>query len=331
MGAVRNIAFKLLYHLKVGNILLKMNRKKNLVPVLVMHKVIPEYDATWPGIHPLLFEQILTLLKKHYTILPISDLYSKPAHELTNACFITFDDGYKDYLDYAYPILKRHNVPSALFVLPYQISNKGHIWTSTISFFIKHYTFNEIANFFLERGILIDDNRDDYFHLNLDISRKLCKIEHAQRITIINDLREKFKADSRIIENELLSFDELRALDPKLTEIESHSLTHPSFKIETDETFINTELKESKEILEKELQKEVKAFAFPFAEYNDLAIQTVKKYYKLCFTGINDFVDLNKLKNSPDEVFFLTRFYVHQETAEEVFLLINGFHKKIGR
>lgn len=323
----RNFIFKILCLFGVGRLLLTYNRSKNRVPVLVFHKIIPEYDATWPGIHPELFEKILLQLKKHYTIRPISDLLTKNPGELKDACFITFDDGYKDYLDYAYPILKRHQIPSALFVLPYQISNKGHIWTSTISFFIKHYTFNEIEEFFKKHDLRIENHENDYFKLNLSISRQLCKMEHVSRMKIINDLRAKFSEDDRFIENELLTFQELKALNPKLTQIESHSFTHPSFKIETDEPYIIQELKESKEVIEKELGKEVIAFAFPFAEYNDLSLSKVKQLYKMCFTDINDFVYLDKIKKNPNELYNLSRFYVHQKSAEEVFMLINGFHK----
>ncbi len=134
MGSLRNSLFKVLYRCRVGDILLSLNRKKQRIPVLVFHKIIPEYDEVWPGIHPKLFEKIITLLKRHYTILPLTDLYTKQPEELENACFITFDDGYKDFLDYAYPILKKDNTHSTLFVLPTDIINKGHIWTSTIVF-----------------------------------------------------------------------------------------------------------------------------------------------------------------------------------------------------
>lgn len=327
MSSWRNAIFKLLCLFGVGRLLLLYNRSKNRIPVLVFHKIIPEYDATWPGIHPDLFEKILLRLKKRYTIRPISDLLTKKPEELKDACFITFDDGYKDYLDYAYPILKRHQVPSALFVLPYQISNKGHIWTSAISFFIKHYPFEEIELFFKNHKVQIEDYSNNYFKLNHSITRKLCKLQAKDRVVIINALRQKFIEDTRVIENELLSFDELRALNPNLTQVESHSFSHPSFKVETDENFIDLELKESKEVIERELNKSVSAFAFPFAEYNELSINKMKRYYKMCFTNINDFVYLDKLKNDPEQLFDLNRFYIHQNSAEEVFMLINGFHR----
>jgi hypothetical protein len=94
MGFLRDTCFKVLYKSGLGNYLLFANRNKLQVPVLVFHKVIPEYDQIWPGIHPRLFEEIIILLKKHYRILPLSDLYQKNEKELKDACFITFDDGY---------------------------------------------------------------------------------------------------------------------------------------------------------------------------------------------------------------------------------------------
>lgn len=330
MTRLRAYFFKLLYHLRLGHFLLKLNRNKNHVPVLVFHKIIPEFDSAWPGIHPHLFEDILMLLKKHYTVLPITDLFTKPISELKNACFITFDDGYKDYLDYAYPILKKHNIPSSVFVLPHQISNNGYIWTSAVTFFVKHYPFSEIYEFLKQHSVNISDkNQLDFFKLNLEITKLLCGMIHADRTRIINDLRNKFVEDNRIIENELLSFDELRKLDPSLTHIGSHSLTHPSFRKETDLSFIETELKDSKAIIERELNREVTSFAFPFANYDDTSVNAARKVYKLCFTGLNEFIDLTEFKANPLIAHDLKRFNIHQDSSEEVFFLINGFHNKL--
>ena len=333
MSFLRNTFFKLLYHSGGGKILLNRNRKKNRVPVLVFHKIIPEYDQIWPGIHPQLFEKIIVLLKKHYVIQPLNALYlgDSPLIKLQNACFITFDDGYKDFLDYAYPIMRKHKAFSSLFVLPYQLSNRGHIWTSTIIFFTKHYSFDEIDEFLKARNIAVKyRNKNNGFILNLDITIHLCALKQQDRMAIVNDLRKKFVEDKRVIQNELLSFDELRMLDPILVDVESHSLTHPGFRNENDLEFIETELRESKEIIERELNSKVSAFAFPFANFNDISIDTAKRIYRMSFTDINDFVDLKKLETEPEYKYNLPRFNIHHDSAEEVFFVINGFHKALG-
>lgn len=299
---------------------------------MVFHKIIPEYDSIWPGIHPKLFEEMIFLLQKHYTVLPLDDLNLKPEKDLRNACFITFDDGYKDYLDYAYPILKRNKVHSTVFVLPHDITNNGHIWTSTIIFFVKHYWFSEIRDFFIshQQHINYADRFDD-FSLNLTITKHLCQLKQIERQFIIEDLQKKFESDNRIIENELLSFDELRKLDKNYVTVSSHSLSHPSFILETDEHFIEREMTMSKQIIEKELGREVNAFAFPFANFNAASMTLVKKYYRFCFTRINDWVDLKKLRENKEYLYDLPRFNIHHDSAEELFLLINGFHKKLKR
>lgn len=329
MKALRRLFFYLLFKFRIGHLLLLRNRSKQKVPVLVFHKIIPEFDKIWPGVHPRLFEEIILLLKKNYTIYPLEFLYSKPGMDFSRACFISFDDGYNDYLEYAYPILKRHQVHSTLFVLPNDLSNKGHIWTSTIIYFVKHYWFSEIRDFFMSQGQYIDfGNKFEDFSVNLAITKHLCGLKQSERAKVMDALQKKFDADHRIIPKELLSYEELATLDPTLVTIASHSLTHPSFSLETDLEFIEHELRDSKLSIEKELKLQVSSFAFPFTKYNSLSMQLVKKYYRMSFTRINDLLDLKKLKNDPAYYYDLPRYNIHQDSAEEVFLLINGFHDK---
>ena len=329
MGFGRNAFFKGLYLLGLGRRMLRINQKKGLVPILVFHRIIPEFDHVWPGMHPKLFEEIIVMLKKHYTILPLANLISTSTAQMKKACFITFDDGYTDYLDYAYPILKKYHVPSGLFVIPYDISNSGYIWTSKIIFFVKRYWFEEVYDFFKSFGLNIKyTDKNSLFRINLDITKCLCKLKAKDRQPILNALLKKITEDNKSIDNELMSFEQLAKLDKNLAHIGSHSLSHPSFSEEDDLNLIEHEIASSKEVIEKAVGIKVESFAFPFAKFNDLSLNVVKKYYKLCFTRIDDHVDLNKLKNDKNYIYDLPRFNVYQDSAEEVFFLINGFHKK---
>jgi peptidoglycan/xylan/chitin deacetylase (PgdA/CDA1 family) len=328
MGLLRNIIFKTFYLVGAGKFLLRGNRKNKRVPVLVFHKVNPERDQVWPGIHPERLEEIIQKLGRHYEFRPLCDLVTKRDEDLSKACFITFDDGYKDFLEYAYPVLKKYKVPATLFVLPYDLSNRGHIWTSLILNFVAQYPPSEVKRFFSKYiPEAANYQESDLFRLNLSITRQLCSLSQDKRQPVIEALQEKMKADGKQIQNELLSFDELRSLDTAIVSIASHSLTHPSFKQETDERFIEHELRDSKETLERELNVKVHAFAFPFANYNTYSLQVARQYYSMSFTGINDFVSLKNFDENPDYVYHLSRFSIHQDTAEEVFLLINGFHR----
>jgi hypothetical protein len=212
--------------------------------------------------------------------------------------------------------------------LPYDLSNSGHIWTSLTLNFVAEYPPSEVKRFF---AAYIPEaasyQESDLFRLNLSITRQLCSMSQDKRKPVIEALQEKMKADGKQIQNELLNFDELRSLDPSIVSIASHSLTHPSFKQETNERFIEHELRDSKDTLERELNVKVHAFAFPFANYNTYSLQVARQYYSMSFTSINNFIELENFRENPDYIYRLPRFSVHQDTAEEVFLLINGFHR----
>jgi hypothetical protein len=45
---------------------------------------------------------------------------------------ITFDDGYRDNLECAYPVLRHHQVPFAIFVASDFADWRGHLWWSTL-------------------------------------------------------------------------------------------------------------------------------------------------------------------------------------------------------
>lgn len=329
MKGLRKIFFRTLYLSGYGNWLLKKNKRQGKVPVLVFHKIIPEFDPVWPGMHPRLFDETIRMLEKHYRFKPLKALLDEPAEELKDACFLTFDDGYYDFVEFAYPILRKHNAYSSLFVIPSRMTYLGRVWTSTIIFFVKHYTFEEVNEFMLKNGFRIKyvHGQNDFW-LHQTICLYLCDVSNSIRQKFMDNLNSKLQQDGKNIERELLDFDELLKLDNGLVEIHSHSLSHPSFAKEFDEDFIDKEMKESKRLIEEKMKKEVYAFAYPFSKFTKLSQECAKKYYKLCFTDTQKAVDLRKLKQNKELYYDLPRYNIYQKSAEEIFFLINGFHEK---
>ena len=64
--------------------------------------------------------EIVSLDEAHFRL--IEGDYGKPF-----VCF-TFDDGYRDNLEYAYPIFKRHNLPFAIYVPTDYADGRGDLW-----------------------------------------------------------------------------------------------------------------------------------------------------------------------------------------------------------
>ena len=230
---------------------------------LLYHRVHPKY-----GLNPRKFKLQMEFLKKYFNILSLSNLKAKFRFP---SVLITFDDGFSDFLFYAFPILKELSIPAVLFVSPERVLNRK-----------------------LVRSSPEDSNVSTY---------------DAFKISFLRGDNSAF-----------LSWEELRLLESSgLISVESHSLTHRAalgkgkpyksgndwrifslpererkkVKEGTELTSIlvtnykeaERELKRSKEILEKELKKEVRALAWPWGIYDEKTVEIAKKVgYEFCFT-----------------------------------------------
>ena len=104
--------------------------------ILMLHHVRPEKPSSFEPNHSLkvtpdFLEQVISqVIASGFEIVALDEAhfrliegnYGKPF-----VCF-TFDDGYRDNLEYAYPIFKRHNLPFAIYVPTEYADGYGDLW-----------------------------------------------------------------------------------------------------------------------------------------------------------------------------------------------------------
>ena len=95
------------------------------VPIVVYHVVRPALQSDSAAVKklaltPEVFDQELSYLQKgHYTVIPFSALEDhilKGAALPTYPIVLTFDDGWHDQYEYAFPILKQHGIVATFFI-----------------------------------------------------------------------------------------------------------------------------------------------------------------------------------------------------------------------
>lgn len=95
------------------------------VPILMYHhvmeaKVAKEIGASGLNVPPDIFrQQIDYLLGKGYQIIGLDDLFAGLATNSlpSKPVVLTFDDGYRDFYDYVFPILKEKNIKATVFLI----------------------------------------------------------------------------------------------------------------------------------------------------------------------------------------------------------------------
>jgi len=114
-----------------GILLAVLNRSKNEILVLMYHRIdngvkkelgVSVRDFCW---------HMNYLYKKKFNVISMDEAYSMISRNAIKGKHIvlTFDDGYKDYYTNAYPILKKYDFPSIVYVCPgYIDTNKRYWW-----------------------------------------------------------------------------------------------------------------------------------------------------------------------------------------------------------
>lgn len=243
----------------------------NKVAILYYHRINElraDYNLT--NVKPANFEDQMKGLLDNYDVVSIDDIYDGSAFKRDrNAVAITFDDGYKDVLNNAAPLLEAYGFKFTCLVTTKNIGIDKENWTDVVT----QVAFE--PNFFNEKcELLVNGERQEF---------KTDTIEN--RVLFYRSLQHIFKGATYEewddITNEicawagvsLLARDAYRVMDADDIKriikmggvIGSHTVSHPFFSyLSNDE--IKNEVFESKRTLEKIIGKEVYIFSYPFGD-----------------------------------------------------------------
>jgi peptidoglycan/xylan/chitin deacetylase (PgdA/CDA1 family) len=242
--------------------------------ILTFHRVRPWREQSFAPnrfleVTPNFLERVIALLDQEgFDVVPLDEVPARLEIKRSHRPFaaLTFDDGYRDNLEYAWPILKRHGAPWTVFIAPDFVDRRGRLWWLELEESIARLDLVDVT---IGDTKLVFDTRGPrqknaaYRHL---LRRLRAGSEHELR-AVIGRLASLIDLDpSRYVGQHCAGWDEISALaqDPSVT-IGSHTLSHPIL-LRHDSTFAAHEIKDSKSIIEHRLGRPVMHFAFPFGD-----------------------------------------------------------------
>lgn len=229
-------------------------------------------------------------LKKHFrpvSLTEVSELLARKKPAPPGAVVITVDDGYRDFLTRAWPIMKACSIPPLVYVATDLPDHHTWLWTDQLRHFLAHQGDGPAATTICERLKKVPDD------------------ERRATIASFPGL-----GASPPPEHEPLSWDEIRDLAREGVEFGAHTRTHPILSRLPNRERMREEIDGSKQRLEEELKTKVLHFCYPNgtpADYNDDVIDVVREcgfqtavtaVRGINFTGANPFL-LRRLHQEP--------------------------------
>ena len=218
------------------------------------------------------FEQHLKYYKKNFDIITVKEAFEIVKNKiplLRNTLAISFDDGYKNNIDTALPLLEKHEVPATIFVSSLCFNDENNIiwsfYVAAINYFYKDIEIKIGNHSFINsydsknQTSLIDFIKFSECEERESVLKKLESDYHLKdKLNSIPSEIWKLMSTSDLIEVEKSS----------MVTIESHGHLHFNLGFITFESAVN-DLKKSKDLLESNLKKEINLLAYPDGSYSD--------------------------------------------------------------
>lgn len=223
-------------------------------------------------------ERQLRVLSLVFPVAPLADIVSGRGRNGRARVALTFDDGLRSNVAVAYPILRKLRLSATFFVCPGLIERGAWLWNHEARERLRTLEPAALARLADTAGGPPELEAFVEWMKTLAIAARR-KVEEAVRAATPHFKPSPAQHD----EFDLAAWDELARLDPRVVTIGSHTMSHPILtSLTADET--DAELRESRALLEKRLERRVTLFCYPNGDLNEAALSSARRYYQSAVT-----------------------------------------------
>lgn len=286
----------------------------------MLHEVLPQSDCTGDALPTEMFRSFCRYLHdNNFSVISLED-YIKALREkrdLYKTVVFTIDDGFSGFYSHAYPVLREFDYPATVFLTSDFIEGKLFFWWNRIEFCVAATALGEIdlSDYGISLLPLGDSEKKEQAVYKITM---MCKnLSHEKRLRFVDQLPNRLEVDCPTKPQGRfapLTWQEIREMDGNGIDFFPHTKTHPIMsRIPPDQQLI--EVTESKNFLEKNLNRTLDIFCYPNggqADFNEDTISALKKAgYTAAVTAISGF-DYTKEEN---DMFRLRRLAIPPDLA----------------
>jgi peptidoglycan/xylan/chitin deacetylase (PgdA/CDA1 family) len=270
--------------------------------VLTYHRVLPQEHparaAEQPGmlVSPELLAMHFDVLQRHFTPVHIDHwLRASRAGEPPpgRSVAITFDDGWRDNYDYAFPVLKGANMPATIFLVTDMVGGSYRFWPNRLARALNAWTpachdrlDDESRRRLATLQVPLNLTGTDITPDRIDAAISSCKSTDDASMHALLDRLEAALPEAAPHEElggdrDLLNWNEVHTMaDSGLVRFGSHTRRHTRLLHHLSNQVMADEIAGSRRSIEERLKQPVELFCYPNGDSSPEAYALVKAVYK---------------------------------------------------
>jgi len=237
--------------------------------ILMYHRIAS--NASRGALDVEVFRHQIQTIKKEFNPISLEDLMIAHEHGGVpdNAVVITFDDGYADFYENAFPVLREEGIPCTLFVTTGFVNGHLWLWPDRLRFCVDQTRCDHVCFPEIEKKLSTPQDRHEAWNALADHCLELPDQDKNIFIQRVADQLKVKLPPNAPDQYKGLNWDQVREISSAGIEIGSHSVSHPILT-SLDPHELERELVVSRETIETEIEKPVKAFCYPNGQPVDI-------------------------------------------------------------
>lgn len=244
------------------------------------------------------FDRHLQILREHFQPVDLADWVRKRENgdELPAlSVAVTFDDGWQDNYEWAFPLLRQHDFPATIFLVTDMVGTERSFWPERLARAIKRRATQSVIAKDAWLSELLASSRWPGSDNPEAISAVIAAAKHytdSEMNTFLDGCEALEGCATESIPRQVLNSNEVRAMaESGLITFGSHTRSHTRLLDTLTDELLNNAVVGSKQDLESLAGVEPTLFCYPNGDMTDRAVSLVRNHYQAAVStrvGWND-------------------------------------------
>nr|MCH9792378.1 polysaccharide deacetylase family protein [Planctomycetota bacterium] len=210
------------------------------------------------------FEEQVRFLSLNFDLIRIRDLDDLWNQRRGRYVLITFDDGYRDNYEWAFPILNAYNSPATFFLTTGFLDERKVAWWDEISWMVRSATSTSLPeNSWTTTALSLEPaDHNQTIKTLLKVFKKLSGGKTGDYLNFLAEKTGSGRCPQEIADQVWMTWDMVREMHEVGMDFGGHTVNHPILANHPEEKQ-RFELEHCKQRIESEIGQTISAFSYP--------------------------------------------------------------------